>query len=1833
MSLAEHETIPASDDPTAVAVIGVSCRFGPLSSPAAYWDLLVGGGTAIRHYSDEELVDLGHDPAVLRRPGFVPAGCAMPDADRFDAGLFGFNPRQAEWLDPQQRILLELAWSAMEDGGLVPDDTPGATGVFTSSARPTLPPVGITDLDAAGMARFSSADRDFAATRIAHQLGTTGPALNVQTACSSSLVAVHLAVESLLGGESDTAVVAAVSLHLPQAGYPSSPDMILSPNGECRPFDERADGTVFGNGGGAVVLRRLADALRDGAPVRAVIRGSAVNNDGATRQHYQAPSPDGQAAVLREALAVGAAAPASVGMIETHGTGTQLGDPVEFSALRKVYGDGAEPGARQPCALGSAKSVVGHLNTAAGLAGLVKCVLALEQGLVPPQHGFDSPNPLLGLASSRFYVPVAPGPWPVADGPRRAAVSSFGIGGTNTHVILEQAPEPTASPAPAHGRALPLVLSAGTPATLRDMAEQLATHLEGPGRSAALDAVARTLRDGRSRLPHRLAVLAADPAQAARALRDRARDAGAREGGAAVTPQGVPGSGDADGTLASAVRAWESGDTDDVPLPGAERGPRLNLPGYSFDHGRSWPVSGPREPTAPGTSRRGMLDRNTSTLHGVSFERDLDPGEPLVADHVVNGRPLLPAAAFMECVRAAAAAAADAAPHRVTDLVLERPAEVAGPLTLRAEVTAEDGALEVAVASSVPGANPGEGGRRVHVTARVPQPPQPAARPAPPAHSPLAEVRARCPVSLPPDDLYALFSRHGVDYGPRYRVVTEFSHGEHDVLARISGPDGTGDGDAGEVLTPELLDGALQTVIGFLTRDGGAAERYLPFAVERLEVYEALPRDAVVHARPRRPAGSGDRIRKFDITVLSPDGMVRAELAGLALRPTAAPTAAGIPPGDSAHQAAGPGTADDAAAAETIAAAPEEAGHRADDPLLGIVRGVLADVTGHPLCDVQPDVLFDDLAIDSLAGIRVVDRLSERFGRLPRTLLFECRCATEIVEHLRAELPSTALEQALAESTPPAADPQAALAAPAPRADRACPASIADAPAEPAAAPVDDGHAIAVIGLAGRFPQADGLEAFWRNLLDGRDSITEIPADRWPLEGFFRPERDVPNTSYAKWGGFLDGIDRFDAPLFNISAREAGTIDPQARLFLESCWAAIEDTGYTPADLAPDIDPRRPRDVGVYAGAMYSEYQVHEGEERLRGNAVHANSAFWCIANRVSYFFGFEGPSVAVDTACSSGLSSIHLACQALRAGECAVAVAGAVNVTVHPNKYLMLSQGKFLASEGRCRSFGLGGDGYVPGEGVGTVVLKPLAAALRDGDPVHAVIRGSAVNHGGRTNGYTVPNPKAQARLVGKALGDAGLTARDLTYVETHGTGTSLGDPLEIRGLTSAFARDGWTAETGGDRCPIGSVKSNIGHLESAAGMAAFAKVLLQFRHRTLVPSLHADPPNPEIDFAATPFVVQQQVSPWTPAGQDGRALTLRAGISSFGAGGANAHVVVEEGPQRAPAPPDDGRTMTAFLSARTPAALAELAGRMRTHLSTAWAGDDGPARADVVYTLAVGRTQLSRRAAVRHSTRQELLAGLARIEARPEGAAAEAGEAGHGPPVADWLSGKRADLETACGARDLGRRVSLPHYPFEPIRCWYDNQLQRQAGPDGTRQPGEDHLVRGHLRDFGLPPRPEEDLSPAPVSQRPESAPAPAPPAAPQAPAARPDAAHIRATLLDALAKVLYEDPASIEDDAPFEELGLDSLLAEELIVTARKRLGLALDANDLFSYTTIARLTEYLAESGTPVAAAGDGPAPGEAGTETPVLDGADAVLDALDSGSIGLDEAVALLEASR
>ncbi|MFF7457091.1 SDR family NAD(P)-dependent oxidoreductase [Kitasatospora sp. NPDC008115] len=516
-----------SEEPDRIAIVGMAGRFPGAPDVDTFWRNLEEGRESITVLSQEQLRASGVDPAVSGRDGYVRAKGVPAGADLFDAAFFGYNPREAGIMDPQHRVFLECAWEALESAGCVPEEFTGRIGVFAGAGLNTYLLHNVTAnrrvFDSAGPYQtMLASDKDFLATRVAYKLGLTGPALSVQTACSTSLTAVHLACQSLLNGECDLALAGGVSIGSPlEQGYRYEPGGILSPDGHCRPFDAAAAGTVPGNGAGVVVLRRLADARRAGDTVDAVVLGSAVNNDGSLKAGYTAPSVEGQAAVIAEALAVAGVEAGSVGYVEAHGTGTALGDPIELAALTRAFRETTE--ATGYCAIGSVKANIGHLDAAAGVAALIKAVLALRQEAIPPTPHFTKPNPELDLESGPFFVNDRLRPWPRGGGPRRAGVSSFGIGGTNVHLVLEESPAPAPAPAAAAAAeddAAPvlLALSGRTAQAVAEGARRLADHLEARPDTPLAD-LAHTLAHRRRAFGRRRALVARDRAQAVAALR------------------------------------------------------------------------------------------------------------------------------------------------------------------------------------------------------------------------------------------------------------------------------------------------------------------------------------------------------------------------------------------------------------------------------------------------------------------------------------------------------------------------------------------------------------------------------------------------------------------------------------------------------------------------------------------------------------------------------------------------------------------------------------------------------------------------------------------------------------------------------------------------------------------------------------------------------------------------------------------------------------------------------------------------------------------------------------------------------------------------------------------------------------------------------------------------------------------------------------------------------------------------------------------------------------------------------------------------------------------
>ena len=768
---------------------------------------------------------------------------------------------------------------------------------------------------------------------------------------------------------------------------------------------------------------------------------------------------------------------------------------------------------------------------------------------------------------------------------------------------------------------------------------------------------------------------------------------------------------------------------------------------------------------------------------------------------------------------------------------------------------------------------------------------------------------------------------------------------------------------------------------------------------------------------------------------------------------------------------------------------------------IGYLKNILSSTLQLPSHRIDEREPLQEYGIDSVMVMKMTNQLEKKLGSLSKTLFFEYHSVEELVGYFVENHRETLKKILGLEETKEKVshlekikdmEPEVGITSLLPEKRQ----RFFKMPKEESSLTtrlID----IAIIGLGGRYPMAENVETFWENLKKGRDCITEVPIERWEHRRYFDPDKAKKGKTYSKWGGFISDVDKFDPLFFNISPREAEIMDPQERLFLEMAWTTLEDAGYTRERLDYSRKTRLPGSVGVYVGVMYEEYQLYAAEASLKGQTIALSANPSGIANRVSYVFNFHGPSMAVDTMCSSSLTAIHLACEAICKGSCGLALAGGVNVSIHPNKYILLAQGKFVSSNGRCESFGKGGDGYVPGEGVGCVLLKPLSRAIEDRDQIYGVIKGTALNHGGKTNGYTVPNPMAQKDAITQALKEARVRPREISYIEAHGTGTSLGDPIEIAGLTKAYEeytkngndfedfRVGAQNDQKKQHCAIGSVKSNIGHLESAAGIAGLTKVLLQMKYRQIAPSLHAQVQNPHIDFAATPFALNQKLRDWDRPTIEGKIAPRKAGISSFGAGGSNAHIIIEE--WRPPA--EDNRSYKSYmivLSAKNQERLREVVKNLHSYLTVN--REPGTLNLhEVAYTLQVGREPMEERLAMIVRSLQELeeklkgyVEGQDDIEDLYRGQVKRHKESlavfkadedfeetldkwtqrgKYGKILELWVKGLSFDWNKLYDD-DKPHRISLPTYPFARVRYWISGSVNQAPNNKSTaehRETGE--------------------------------------------------------------------------------------------------------------------------------------------------------------------------------
>ncbi|HET8774522.1 MAG TPA: beta-ketoacyl synthase N-terminal-like domain-containing protein [Thermoanaerobaculia bacterium] len=1683
-----------------IAIVGMSGRFPMATDVEELWQNLVAGRDCISEIPPDrwDWRDVYGDPG---QPNKTPVkwGGFIDGIDEFDPLFFNISPHEAELMDPQQRLLMMYVWKAIEDAGYSASRLAGSsTGIFFGTGVYDYGRV-ITQSNA-GIGAFLSTGMvpSVGPNRMSYYLDLHGPSEPIETACSSSLVAIHRAVWAMRNGQCEMAIAGGVNTILtPDLHISFTKAGMLSGDGRCKTFSAAANGYVRGEGVGALFLKKLSAAEAAGDHIYAVIVGSAENHGGKANS-LTAPNPEAQAELLRQAYLESGVDPRSVTYIEAHGTGTALGDPIEIEGLKAAFAElygkrGVEPAARQ-CGLGSVKSNIGHLELAAGVAGVIKVLLQMRHKTLVPSLHCETINPYIRFEGSPFYVVQKKAEWTRRQDengdelPRRAGVSSFGFGGANAHIVLEEYVangREASSPA----RPVAVLLSARTPERLREQAAQLlATLRTGRFAEGDLADIAYTLQVGREHMEERLGLFVSSLAelqQKLQAFLDGASGPGlfqgqSRKGEKALsvlTPdvafQGAIEKWIEQGRLEMLLDLWVKGlELDWNKLYGEARPRRVSLPTYPFARERHWIAPAAGGPVAAESTAvlHPLLHSNTSDLSEQRYSSTFTGEEFFLADHQVAangqaGQRVLPGVAYLEMVRAAVEHASPAWPEaavlELRNAVWLQPIVVTDRTKVSIALSADDDQIEYRIYSQ------SMDDEIVHCHGRAVFSHQPA-----PAKLDLAQIEEQMGQGrVEPDSLYATCARMGLGYGPAFRGITALRRGDGQLLAHLRLPAPVA-GTAGDyVLHPSLMDSALQASVGLI--DDASDQLRVPFALESLRIVSPCTGEMVAWVRC---APGNHSALKLDIDLCDDRGNVCVQLRGLALR-----VVSGGKGLDSASQERSqPATVPQPVQAAPVVApavaevAPGDLTQKTQDWLLHEFSVVLKLEAQK----IDPQAQLETYGIDSLLQMELTEQLEKTFGPLSATLFFEYQTLGDLTGYFvqvhaarLAELfPATA---AVPQAAAPAQEPQPAVPA-APVAQQ-----VAVLPPQPqpvvAAKPragrranrtrqettvQAEPEAIAIIGLSGRYPEAIDIEAYWRNLRDGKDCIIEVPKERWDWREYFSEDRTQgEGYHYSKWGGFISGVDEFDPLFFNISPKEAKVLDPQERLFLQHAWMAIEDAGYTRARLQMPVEGDLPGQVGVYAGVIYTEYQLFGVEASSQGKrftVTGMSGSAGSIANRVSYALNLHGPSMMLDTMCSSSLTAIHVACQDLKQGRTSLAIAGGVNVSIHPNKYLALSAGQFISSDGHCQSFGEGGDGYIPGEGVGVVILKRLSDAERDGDHIYGVIRGSSINHDGKTNGYTVPNPQAQAAAIGRTLAEAHVDPRHISYIEAHGTGTKLGDPIEITALTKAF--HAYTKEAG--YCRIGSAKSNIGHAEAAAGVAGLTKVLLQLQHQQIVPSLHSAQLNPHIDFGATPFVVNQSLMPWEQPVIDGHKVPRIAGISSFGAGGSNAHLIVEEY-QPPVQQPVAWANLAIVLSARTAEQLRQKAQDLLDFVRTREAVD----LAAVAFTLQTGREGMDERLGFVVSSAGQLVAKLEAWLAgehvdsyegqvrRDKGAVALFGtDASLQQTVEGWIANRELAKLVELWAKGLepdwarlyGQalppRISLPTYPFAKERYWID-------------------------------------------------------------------------------------------------------------------------------------------------------------------------------------------------
>ncbi|KWX88444.1 hypothetical protein AMQ83_06715 [Paenibacillus riograndensis] len=1101
------------------------------------------------------------------------------------------------------------------------------------------------------------------------------------------------------------------------------------------------------------------------------------------------------------------------------------------------------------------------------------------------------------------------------------------------------------------------------------------------------------------------------------------------------------------GKLDKLAELWISGvNIDWTNFPGHRNRKIISLPLYPFAKERYWIDSTVRReyhnPSAseitPNHPFVDGIDLTRSMEHtGLVYYKTYKPNDTVLKDHIINGYRTLPGAVLIEMVCESYRQISGNNKINLTNIVWMVPVIVQqDQLTVRVEFTSNQGVQQFYVCS-------GENEQVVsHAKGEISSSKEDTEKA---AVLPLKEIRSSCTALTTGSQVYSQFEQREMKYGPYFRNILEIWGNTGQSLAEIKIPDIALPELTFCNISPSLLDAALQSIAGITGMSDGFSynQTLVPFSVRNITIRKSAEAQMLAHVLKVAE-------NLYDVTLCDLSGNVYVYMENVELR-----AALYLQPPTKREGNVDMKVQISAAPPATVVKEKLEAQLSIEDLRLRaetVIRKSLSSVLHIDESEFDHDMPYIDFGVDSVLSIEIINRINEQLRISLRSVdLFNYGSIRQLSNHLVKEY-ATEINGTLNHSKPaPSLEPQNKNLKGEQSVSTTSSIEIPETSTD-----------IAIIGISGRFPGADSVHEFWDNISKGVNSVKVV--SRWNEQDYYDEDPQKTDKSYSKWMGQLANTDQFDPLFFSISPKEAAMMDPQQRIFLMEAWRAIEDAGYS-------ISALDNQKCGVFVGCGSGDYMDLMKEQGVVPSAyAFMGNDESILPARISYFLNLKGPSIAVNTACSSSLVALHLACESIRCGTSDMALAGGISVLNTPRVHVLSSRAGMLSTDGQCKAFDNQANGFVPSEGVGVVLLKPLKAALVEGDHIYGVIKGSGINQDGKTNGLTAPSAPSQTALELDIYKQFGIDPSDIQYVEAHGTGTKLGDPIEIAALTDAFRK--FTDQKG--YCAIGSVKSNIGHSLPAAGIAGLIKVLLSLKHRKLAPTILVEKENEHIDFANSPFFVNRRLSNWNPIPGKPRL----AAISSFGFSGTNAHVVIEESPVVVNNPISKHPYEFVPVSATNDRVLHQKERELLSYL-------EGEGRTvpfeDIIYTLQSGRSHFS----VRHGYIVRNIEDLcAKLRERSEGStnfegylegntnikrseldkrdqtlvtslmqqlsdsslSLEAYKDSIMQVAALFVNGEELNFHLL-HSQSSRRRVPLPTYPFQLQHCWFESKTQANS------------------------------------------------------------------------------------------------------------------------------------------------------------------------------------------